>query len=262
MKSLGNWVALAVLSALLLASCFKPPEYSNTPIIEFESVSFVDVSNPSDPDSLILVVRFKDGDGDLGLDANDPNDTLFPYQSRAFFDTIRNSNAGYYFPFKEFTFITYKSFRTDRYGWKPKLSYDTLPPFAKPYNCVNWEILTIDNKVDTFYFERNPDHYNIKVDFLVKSGSGVFEEFDWTEEFTYPQCGITFDGRFPILSKDLSRATALDGRIRYGMPSTGFSILFSIKTLKLRVTIQDRTLNRSNVVESPEFTLQQIKKSG
>ncbi len=260
MKSPGNWVVLGSVLALFLGSCFDPPQYAPIPTIEFESISFKDVSNPSDPDSLILTIRFKDGDGDMGLDANDPFDTLFPYQSRTFFDTIKSSNAGYYFPNKDVAFITYETWRTQRYGWKQKrLAYDTLPEFITPYNCVNWQILTIDSKVDTFYFERNRDHYNIFVEFLVKNNNGSFTEFDWTEEFAYPQCGITFDGRFPILSKDLSQKSALDGKIRYGMPSTGFLILFSIKTLKLRVTIQDRTLNRSNTIETPEFTLQQIK---
>lgn len=243
--------------ALVLLSCFDPPEYSNIPTIEFESVTFTDVSNTSDPDSLIITVRFKDGDGDLGLDANNPGDTLFPYQARTFLiDTIPNSGLGWYFPynpnFPDVVFITYNTRRTNP-------NYDTLPSFSKPYNCVNWEILTINNKLDTFYFQRNPYHHNITVDFLVKNNDGSFTEFDWTEEFSYPQCGITFDGRFPILSRDLSRSAALDGKIRYGMASTGFNVLFSIKTLKLRVTIFDRALNRSNTVETPEFTLQQIR---
>jgi len=250
------------ISALFLASCFDPPEYSNIPVIEFESVTYTDVPSTSDPDSLILTIRFKDGDGDMGLDANNGNDTLYPYQSRTFFDTVKNTSLGYYFPYDGDAFITYRTWRTNRFGWKPKLAYDTLPEFKKPFNCVNWEIITIEGKVDTFYFERNPNHHNISVDFLVKNNSGVFEEFDWTEEFAYPQCGITFDGRFPVLSKDLTRAAALDGKIRYAMASTGFLILFSVKTLKLRVTIMDRSLNQSNTVESPEFTLQQIKKSG
>ena len=103
-----RWVFGAAM-AVILASCFDPPEYSNTPAIEFESVSFVDVSSPSDPDSLILAVRFKDGDGDLGLDANDPLDTLYPYQNRTFFDTIHNSNLGYYYAYKDGPFITYKT---------------------------------------------------------------------------------------------------------------------------------------------------------
>ena len=249
-------MAYAGFIALFLVSCFDPPEYSSIPSIEFEKVSFIDVSNTSDPDSLIIVIRFKDGDGNLGLDANDPQDTLYPFQSRTFFDTIPNSPIGYYYPFDprfpDLVYLTYSSRRTNP-------NYDTLPPFAKPYNCVNWEILRINNKVDTFYFQRNPYHNNINVDFLVKNNDGSFTEFDWTKEFAYPQCGITFDGRFPVLSRDLSRNAALDGKIRYGMASTGFNVLFSIKTLKLRITIFDRSLNRSNTVETPEFTLQQIR---
>ncbi len=262
MRLTGKVAALTGIAALFLVSCFDPPEYSNVPAIEFESVSFVDVPDtPTEfnPDSLILVIRFKDGDGDLGLDANDPYDTLYPYHTRTFFDTIRNSPVGYYYPTIDTTYITYKTFRTDRYGWKPKLSFDTLPSFTKPYNCVNWDILSKDGVVDTFYFELNPYQYNIKVQFFVQQSNGDFKEFNWTEEFAYPQCGITLDGRFPILSKDLSRSAALDGRIRYSMPSLGFNFLFSIKTLKLRVTVFDRALNESNAVETPPFTLQQIK---
>ena len=254
MKSWGKWVGLVGITGLFLASCFDPPNYSPIPTIEFESIIFKDVSNSSDPDSLILAVRIKDGDGDLGLDANDPTDTLFPYQSRTFMDTISRFN-GYYYVYKDGPFITYKTRRTNP-------DYDTLPAFVSPYNCVNWEIITIENKVDTFYFQPNPNHHNIFVEYLVKNNDGIFTEFDWTKEFAYPQCGITFDGRFPILSKDLSQNAALDGRIRYGMASTGFLILFSIKTLKLRITIQDRSLHKSNIIETPEFRLDQIKKSG
>jgi len=84
----------------------------------------------------------------------------------------------------------------------------------------------------------------------VKQPDGSFEEFDWREEFC-----TTYDGRFPILAKekDLSSATPLEGTLRYAMLSTGFKFQFSIKTLKLRVQIQDRLLNKSNVIETPEF---------
>lgn len=256
MKWPGNALVYMGFAALFLASCFEPPVYSPVPAIEFESVSFVDVTNVSNPDSLILVVRFKDGDGDMGLDANDPMDTLWPYHARAFFDTIPNSTDRYYYPGGlDNIYITYKTKRTI-----PR--YDTLPEFVKPFNCINWTIMSVNNKVDTFYYQRNPNHYNIFVDFLVKNNDGSFSEFDWTTEFAYPQCGLTFDGRFPLLSKDAATNAALDGRIRYAMQSTGFMILFSIKTLKLRVTIQDRKLNKSNTIETPEFTLQQIKKKG
>jgi hypothetical protein len=108
---------------------------------------------------------------------------------------------------------------------------------------------------DTLYFQLNPDHNNIEVDFLVKNPNGTFTEFDWRKEFNFPNCGISFDGRFPILYKDRPGAP-LEGRIRYGMGSIGFKVLFGLKTLKLRVQIKDRALNKSNIIETPEFTLQ------
>ena len=102
---------------------------------------------------------------------------------------------------------------------------------------------------DTLYYTTNPNHYNIEVDFLVKdpSAPGGFKEFDWREEYC-----TTFDGRFPVFS---DKTSSIDGTLRYTMASLGFTTIFSIKTLKLRVSIRDRALNQSNVIETPEFTL-------
>ena len=102
---------------------------------------------------------------------------------------------------------------------------------------------------DTLYYTPNPDHYNIEVDFLVKdpSAPGGFKEFDWREEYC-----TTFDGRFPVIS---DKQSSIDGILRYSMTSLGFKSVFSIKTLKLRITIKDRQLHASNVIETPEFTL-------
>ncbi len=49
------------------SSCFDPPVFPNTPEIEFESIEFKEFGGFSDPDSLILKINFKDGDGDLGI---------------------------------------------------------------------------------------------------------------------------------------------------------------------------------------------------
>ena len=241
MKLVVNWVAGCVVVAIFLASCADPPQYSNVPEIIFDNIIFRDIADPSAVDSLIVTVRFKDGDGNLGLDASELS---APYNDKT------------YFRFPDGTFVTYKTKRTIA-------KYDTLPPFSKPYNCINWEIKTVNAKLDTFYFQLNPNHYNIFVDFFVLNNDGVYTEFDWQKDFTYPNCGIPFDGRFPVLSKDLSRKTPLDGTIRYAVQSTGFLILFSNKTLKLKITIQDRALNKSNTVETiPAFNLQQITKKG
>lgn len=102
---------------------------------------------------------------------------------------------------------------------------------------------------DTLYYTPNPNHYNIEVDFLVKdpSAPGGFTEFDWREEYC-----TTFDGRFPVFS---DKNSSIDGTLRYSMTSLGFTSVFSIKTLKLRVSIKDRAGHTSNVIETPEFRL-------
>ena len=229
------------MAALLLASCFDPPQYGPNPEIEFEKIVLKDIANPSVADSLILSVKFKDGDGDLGLD---PAELSAPY------------NEKFYFRFSDGSYITYKTKRTNK-------NYDTLPAFVKPYNCINWEVKTVNLKVDTFYIQLNPNHYNIFVDFFIfDNATQTFKEFDWQKEFAYPNCGQTYDGRFPILSKDLSQKTPLDGTIHYAMQSIGFTILFSIKAFYLEVTIQDRILNKSNTIRTPTHTLQEITVKG
>lgn len=225
-----------------VVSCFDPPEYPIQPQIEFESIEFKEYGSgfDSEPDSLILKISFQDGDGDLGLD---------PSELGCVTDNICYNNK-FYFIKQDGAPVTYKDKRTNP-------NFSSLPEFVKPYNCINWEVRTLTSGlVDTLYFELNPDHYNIEVDFLVKNPSnGTFEEFDWTKEFNYPNCGISFDGRFPILFKD-KPGSPLEGTIKYGMGSLGFKALFSVKTLKLRVQIKDRALNKSNVIETPEFTFQ------
>jgi hypothetical protein len=222
-------------------ACFNPPDFPVTPQIEFESIRYKEVGTGSDAkfDSLILTVSFKDGDGNLGLAADETGCVSedICYNNKFYFKKISNGQ-----------FVTYKDKRTNP-------DFSTYPAFVKPFNCTNWEVRTDKGVTDTLYFELNPNHYNIEVDFLVKNGDGSFTEFDWRTEFDYPNCGGTFDGRFPVLYKD-EPGSPLEGKIRYGMVSPGFKALFSIKTLKLRVQIKDRALNKSNIVETAEFTLQ------
>jgi len=123
---------------------------------------------------------------------------------------------------------------------------DPLVQLVDSFPKVNPEFYQIR---DTLYFTPNPDHYNIEVDFLVKdpTAPGGWKEFDWRQEYC-----TTFDGRFPVFSDDKS---SIDGTLRYSMTSLGFTSVFSIKTLKLRVSIKDRARHTSNVIETTEFTL-------
>lgn len=226
---------LFLLVGLVAGACFTPPEYPIQPQIEFESIVYREYGTGFDSnyDSVILTLKFKDGDGDLGLD---PSEIAAPYNNK------------FYYRFQDGSYLNYEDKRTNP-------DYDTLPDFIKPYNCVNWDVIRENNLVkDTLYFELNPDYYNITIDFLVKNPDGSFTEFDLMKEFDYPGCGGTFDGRFPILFKD-KPGSPLEGTIRYGMGSTAFKAFFSIKPLKIRVQIKDRALNASAFIETPEFTL-------
>jgi hypothetical protein len=88
------------------------------------------------------------------------------------------------------------------------------------------------------------------VEFWVKEGSS-FVLFDWEKEF----CTISFNQRFPVLSE---KDGALDGSLDYSMAASGMESIFGTRTLKLRIKIRDRSLNVSNTIETPEFTLDKI----
>ncbi len=60
-----------LLVSVSLVSCFKEPEFSLTPSIEFDNYTSdirLDAFLGATKDSVVVTVRFQDGDGDLGLD--------------------------------------------------------------------------------------------------------------------------------------------------------------------------------------------------
>src|SRR5260221_120047 len=149
-RSLVGMVVLAVA----FSACFKAAEFPIVPEIEYNNVIFrkgpaptKDVPSPAD--TLILTINFKDGDGDLGLDASE---TGIPY------------NDKYYYLFKDGSFLNYKAKRTIA-------GFDTLPDFLTPYNCTNWEQIRDQSPqpkvIDTLYFTLNPDHFNFVADIYV-----------------------------------------------------------------------------------------------
>ena len=243
---------LLVLLGLLLNSCWPTEDYSIVPFIEYNKVLFRDIPNESD--SLVILIDFQDGDGDLGLEKDERgspfNDkayfSYFPNERKVvkfYYDTLTESQLAYYVD----NLITYADRNIQ--------DLDTLPAFKNPYSCINWEIIP---DLDTVYYQKNKSHYNIHVDFLVQQTNGQYEEFDWEREFGYPNCGISYNGRFPILQNDISNSRPLEGTIRYGMTSAGFKALFGIKRMKLRIQIIDRALNESNIVDTPTFTIPEI----
>ena len=120
-------------------------------------------------------------------------------------------------------------------------------------------LLDGDTLRDTVRIERNENFNNFFVDFFVKTGNG-FEEL-----LLIDLLGTNFDGRFMILNPDgVDSDRPLEGTLRYTMRSFGFLInpILRNETLKLKLQIQDRRLNRSNIVETPEFKLVEIARDG
>jgi hypothetical protein len=286
---------LGLLSFLVIifGSCFDPPEFPEVPQIEFEKIQFINSPSPSDFDSLILYIRFKDGNGDLGFNVS-TGDISDPYHNAYFYQENNGSieplaTISGFVGDKEYDLLQIPDPQKGKlvfFRTRQKPAYNFLPP---TFDCTHYEYLggpldpnnssdgrrlliekdarmVLDTQVkvvdsiprdnpeyyqirDTLYYTPNQNHYNIEVDFLVKdpTAPGGFKEFDWREEFC-----TTFDGRFPVFS---DKESSIDGTLRYSMTSLGFTSLFSIKTLKLRVSVKDRALNTSNVIVTPEFTL-------
>ena len=60
-----------VLAAIALSSCVHKPTYPSKPVIAYKD--FLRYGDPSNPDSVELVVSFTDNEGDIGLYQGDTN---------------------------------------------------------------------------------------------------------------------------------------------------------------------------------------------
>lgn len=220
-----NYSGFMLLAALGWTSCISPPEnYPSVPEIEFSTIEFVQTSSQ---DSLMISVDFKDAEGDLGLSATDVDPPFHPL-------TFKRDGAG------------------------NLITYGNRPPEAPSYNPIDWEVDPLVNNVevkDTIWVEQNENQYNIFVRFYVKR-NGQFTEFRWQD----PPFYTTFNGRFPRILTT-TEGQAVEGNIKYRMLSSGWESIFRTDTLRIDVEIQDRALNRSNQVSSPEVTLRQITRN-
>lgn len=264
-------------------ACVTPPEFDDAPSIEFESVSFQDALSPDQKDLLVVTIRYKDGNGDLGLAAHEIDP---PYHDVNYF----LEKDGQLTPVGKITrYSSLPQFVDVPSGSDPgklvtvrtrkKTAYSTLPSFNDPYACTFYAYDSVfvseEHKsifdgshnlyktltsplnpdvyvlLDTFYYQRNPNYLNIEVDFLVKQSDNTYLEFDWEKEF----CTSSFNQRFPRISEE---SQPREGSLEYSIMSTGIRSVFDNKILTLRVTIKDRALNVSNSVESGDFLLNDI----
>ncbi|WP_186754641.1 hypothetical protein [Echinicola salinicaeni] len=223
MKAKG-YIYVLVLT-FLLGACVSPPDnFPTVPEINFSDISYIETDGGAD--SLIIALKFKDAEGDLGLDARDINPPFHPLE-----------------------------FLRDNQG--NLITYSNRPSSAPDYNPIDWAVDPVVDNVeikDTVWVEQNPNFNNIFVQFFIKRND-EYQEFKWSD----PPYYTTFNGRFPlILSSDNPRA--IEGTIKYSMQSLGWRSIFRNDTIRLDIQIQDRALNKSNMISTPDFTLNQIMK--
>lgn len=211
---------------VVILSCTRPPELNDVPEIRLENIAFR--ANPDGMDELILDIYFEDGDGNLGLGQDE---TYPPFNER--FAVTDEFGDFYVYP-----------------------GTDTFPS----YNVTDWlvrrEVIGTNQTrvIDTIYAPVNPNHFNIFIDFYIVENDEP-RLFDFTDEL-----GIRgYNGRFPILFDDIDNKRALEGSLRYKMESSAWLDIFSIRTLQLEIQIQDRALNKSNVITTDRFTLPEIQ---
>lgn len=256
---LSSWV-LVVFSVATVASCFQPPDYPVSPEIEFEDVYYGDGQSG---DSIVVTFKFKDGDGDIGL-GSAQSETFPPFHERWYYasapldlEACRNTRRCFYLPNPgtnpvEFAkFIKYKAKRTGQ----PVA--DTLEAFVNPYACSRWEVIKGANSLtlDTVYYRPNEHHNNIFIEFQVKNGND-WVAYDEGGLLNYPECrALAFNSRIPILMRG-EPGSPLEGRISYSIKTfADYKILFGSNLLRLKISIEDRALHRSNEIFTREFNL-------
>lgn len=290
-KGLGIFTFLA-----LFTGCFSPPEFSSTPAIDFEAIVFKDGASAQEPDTLILSINFRDGDGDLGLTSSETDP---PFHSTNYFienggDTTELATKTRYSDLPPLIrvpdgakgkLITYRTRNKEVNG--VKVYEGILPPYVYPYKCTNYRydsifvskedtliydkddhyldrIMTSSGNPDlyvlkdTFYFETNPNAKNIDVEFWILQNNNTYEKFEIpNNQTTCATISDVFNQRFPHLSDSSS---PVEGTLKYNMISAGLIPWFGGKILKLRIRIRDRALNTSNTIETPQFSLDAIRK--
>jgi hypothetical protein len=256
-----KWIKKLSIGIVLIGavdSCIKEPSYSDVPRIELKDVYFKKGSlNQLIADTLVIKLKFTDGDGDLGIG---PEDAVLPdYQNPIYwaynttnFSLISGTDKSVPLP-AGYTFLDYKARKLSQFASLPGI------------NCQNWELLSDNGSpplVDTIYITQNLRAFNFNVSFYTRVSvtPEKYELLDPSPFVSLSKCTANlFRGTFPDLSND-RKSAPLDGIITYRIQSLGLSKIFANSTLKMEVTINDRAFHDSKPVEKKGFTIQQITK--
>ena len=238
-----------VLAASLtfLVGCFDPPEFSEVPEIKFKNIRFVEVENALD--TLMLSFEFQDGDGDLGLV---PEIDFAPYQP---FWQVEDNNGDFVFFGEPADSVALPLFIVNPLNLSQRSFYsDTYTPL--PYNCKDW-FIRAEPFQDTVLIVENEWNKNIRIDIFRKIGG---EYIFINDQLSAGDCTEDFDARIPIFDLgNVIEERPISGVINYALLSQAFIPVFRNDTMKFEFYIYDLALNRSNIAETPDFVLNNIR---
>jgi hypothetical protein len=267
---------LVCISILSLEGCFTAPTYPIVPKISFEDLTY---EKEGIFGTLVLKLKFTDGDGDLGLDDSFRTDTAYTLQ----YYLVNPNQDLSKIDLKLSPFISDNEQKkypnliliTEGYTRKnPNLKLPDGSTFPMLLNCANWKekksmkmgtwqqrkIEGTDKVKDTVFTFYNESYYNIFVDILIDDGTNNFIPFNPNSISSFPDCAPSdFNGFFPVLSSDPGKKAPLDGDLTYRMKSTKTEEIFGTKRFKLRIQIMDRSYHKSNIIETEPTTLAEIR---
>jgi len=158
--------ALLALGAAGTSSCLKAPDFPVEPTITFSSLKKIYVpptgAGATAADTLVFAVDFQDGDGDLGLNADDA--TMPPYDAQTGgHNNLATSNNYFIQPFKNvggifMPFYTPSGYPGEYDGRYPRLETTTDTKPAPLKGTLRYQLRVPLNRVsylagDVFRFE-------------------------------------------------------------------------------------------------------------
>jgi len=241
------------LNALLLvgmAACHDEEEiYLPEPTIEFQGVEFREAFY-NYPDTLVIKFIITDGDEDVGLDFS-PSHLEFPYQLAYYYqksdakpvpsDKLERNEI-----YLE-DLITFEEWQNG--------AYETLPS----NDCDQPHSGTVGPTA--LYRTINENYWNFFLDVQYENPDGSFSTFDFSE-----YC-MNYNDRIPSFSGNKKTArggfeidaiSSKKAHVSYTVLTTMFDSDLGSKKLKIRIRVKDRALNESNLMETPEFFLDEI----
>jgi hypothetical protein len=186
-------------------ACTKRPQYPDAPQLELLEAKKMRLPDKVDTDSLFIKLKFRDGDGNLGMNITDE-------------------------PVNEITYVL-----------KPN-STDTVTLEKDPHDCENYIKLTTTNKY--YKITRNPSYYNFFITFYEKKGASY-------SKINLENCA-TYNGRFSRFDPGTNYRGPLEGSIDYGI-ALFLELGLKNKTARMEIYIQDRAMNKSNVITTQDF---------